>query len=228
MIDRDFGRIVNLFDILAVALGGFDAVAAYALVLMHDCRGTLDCGANSVQVVFAHEQNRQLPQRGHVQGFVKGALVVGGIAQKADGDFIAALELDAFADSRCQRERTAHQRIAAHETVLHVEDVHGTAAAFGRTGFLAVQFSHDLFRIGAALDGMHVVAVAGDDVVITGARGFHHAVAAGFLAGVKMQKAADLAFDVGLIATFLKTAVHHHFFQHALFVFQFHAKPFRN
>jgi len=68
-----------------------------------------------------------------------------------------------------------------------------------------------------------VVTVAGDHVVVAGARGFHHAVAAGFLAGIEVQKTADLAFDIGLIAALFETAVQHHFAQHAFLVFNLHS-----
>ena len=161
-------------------------------------------------------------------GLVKGALVIGGITQKTDGDFVASLELDGLGYPGCQRERAAHQRIAAHEMLAGIENVHGAAASLGRAGFLAIQFGHNLPGIRTALDGMNMITVAGDHIVITRAGRFHHAIAAGFLARVQMQEAADLAFDVSLIAAFFKTAVHHHFAEHAFFVFQFHVGPLSN
>ena len=89
-------------------------------------------------------------------------------------------------------------------------------------GFFAVEFGHHFFRIGAALDGMDMIAVAGDHIIVTGTRGFHHAETAGFLAGVEVEKATDFAFDVSLIAAFFEAACQHHFTQYAFLVFQFH------
>ena len=94
-------------------------------------------------------------------------LVIGGIPEEADADFIATFHLDGLGHTGRQREWAADQRIASHEAVLHVEDVHGTAAPFGGTGFLRKKFCHDLFRVRTALDGVDVIAVTGYDVVMS-------------------------------------------------------------
>jgi len=135
---------------------------------------------------------------------VEGALVVGGVAQETDGDLVAPLHLDGLGHAGGEGEGPAHQGVTAHETVLHVEQVHGAPAALGAAGLLAEQFGHHRLGIGAALDGMDVIPVAGDDVVVAGPGRLHHPVHAGLLAGVEMEETTDLAFHVGFVATLLE------------------------
>ena len=115
---------------------------------------------------------------------MKYTLIVGGVAKETNGDFIAAFELYAFGDTSSQRERAAYQGVTAHEPVGYVKNMHRTTAAFGATGFLAIELCHDNFRVCTALNGMDVIAITGDDVIVAGAGGFHYAVATGFLAGI--------------------------------------------
>jgi hypothetical protein len=191
-------------------------------------RGTIDAGTDAVQVVLADIEHRQVPDLGHVQGFMESALVVGGIAEEADGDLVAALHLDGLGHTGGQREGTAHQGIAAHEMVLRIENVHGAAATLAAAGLLAEQLGHHGLGVGTAFDGMDMVAVAGDDVVMTRARGFHDAETAGLLAGVEMEEASNLAFHIGFVATLLEAAREQHFAQQPFLVGGIHGAPYRS
>ena len=91
MVHGFFGRLEYFLDILTVLLCRGDVVPGNTLVLINHRSGTVDAGADTVEIVFAHIQHRQIPYLGHVQRFVEGTLIVGGISQKADGDFITTL-----------------------------------------------------------------------------------------------------------------------------------------
>ena len=142
---------------------------------------------------------------------MEGALVVGGVAEEADADLVAALHLDGLGNAGRERKRSADQCVAAHETVLHVEDVHGAAAPLADAGLLAKQLRHDRARVRAGLDGVHVIAIAGNDVVMTGPGRLQHTVGAGLFTRIQVQESADVAFDIGLVAALLETPCKQHF-----------------
>src|SRR3569623_1942759 len=225
VIDRSLGGGVDFLDVLAIDLIGRDVVAAYALVLIDHRGRAVDARADAVEVVLAHEQHRQLPQRRHIERFVEGALVVRGVAEEADRDLVGLLHLDGLGHADRERERTADQRVAAHEMMFDVEDVHGAAAAFARSRLFSVELGHHLFGIGAAFDGMHVVAITGDHIVVTRTRRLQHAVAAGLLAGIKMEESTDLALHIGFVAALLKTPREKHLAQQPFLVSGVHENP---
>src|SRR3569832_662255 len=225
VINRNLRGGVDLLDVLAIDLIGRDVVAAYALVLIAHRGRAVDARADAVEIVLAHEQHRQLPQRRHIERFVEGALVVRGVAEEADRDLVGLLHLDGLGHADRERERAADQRVAAHEMMFDVEDVHGAAAALARSRLFSVELGHHLFGIGAALDGVDVVAVTGDHVVMTRTRRLQHAVAAGLLAGIEMEESTDLALHIGFVAALLKTPREKHLAQQPFLVSGVHENP---
>jgi hypothetical protein len=87
--------------------------------------------------------------------------------------------------------------------------VHGAALALGAAGGLAVELGHELVHAHADGDGVAVVAVGGDDVVVLAHEG---AAAHGhrFLADVEVQEPTDLLGLIGAQRTFLEAADAHH------------------
>ena len=74
------------------------------------------------------------------------------------------------------------------------------------------------FGIGAALDGMDVVTITGDHVVVTRTRGLQHTKGAGLFTRIEVQETADFAFDIGFVAALFKAARKQHFAQQPFFV----------
>jgi hypothetical protein len=145
----------------------------------------------------------------------------------SDADLVAPLHLDALGYPGGQRERPADQRVSAHEAVLHVEDMHGSAPALADTGFPGEQFRHDFLRIGAGLDGVHMIAVTGDHVVVPNPRGLQHTKGAGLLTRIEVQEATNIALHVCLVAALFKAAREQHFAQQAFLIGVFHKVPGR-
>ena len=96
--------------------------------------------------------------------------------------------------------------------------MHGAATSLAAAGLLAEELGHDRLGVGTTLDGMDMIAVAGDDIVLTGARRFQHTVGTGLLAGIQMQETADLALHIGLMAALLEAAGKEHLAQQTLLV----------
>ena len=68
-----------------------------------------------------------------------------------------------------------------------------------------------------------MIAVTGDDVIVTGLRRFQHAEGTGLLTGVEVQESANIPFHVGLVAAFLEATGKQHFAQDAFFFSVFHS-----
>ena len=123
------------------------------------------------------------------------ALVYRAVAQETDHHLGQAAHRDRISDADCDWAGFADDRIAAHKAALMIEHMHGAAHTFAHTSRAAEQFGHDLARRRAAHQRMGMLAVSADDI-IGRSGGVDHAGGDGLLAGIKMQKADDVAFAV--------------------------------
>src|SRR5581483_3823634 len=94
---------------------------------------------------------------------------------KTNRDLVGLLVLGGEREAGGERERLADEGVAAHEVHAWIEDVHRAAAAARGAGLLAVELGHHLARRRAGLDGVDVVAVAGNDVVVATLGHLEHA-----------------------------------------------------
>ena len=145
------------------------------------------------------------PEGCEVEGFVKFALVDGAVAEEAYGNAVFVLVLAGERESGGDRHLSANDGVSAHKVLFQVEQVHGAALAAAAAGRLAAEFGHGDFGGHALCEGVSVVAVVADDVVV-GAQGGYCADGDGFFADVQMQEAADFALHVETSARFLKAS----------------------
>jgi hypothetical protein len=193
----------------AVDLFARNAEADAALEQLGLGRGALDAGAHGVLVVLDHIDDRQLPQRGHVEHFVDLALVGRAVAEVGVGHVLVAAVLVGEAEAGADRHLGADDPVAAEKAGGDVEHVHRAALAMGRTARTAGQLGHDFFRIHAGGQHVAVVAIAGDDLVAVALDGFH-ADRDGLLADVEMAETADQTHAVKLSGALLETPDEQH------------------
>ncbi len=152
----------------------------------------------------------RLPERGEVVGLVDGALVDRAVAHEGHAGALQALVLEPVGEAGAERHLAADDAVAAPVVAGGVEEMHRAALALGAAGHLAVELRHERVQLHADRDGVAVVAVGGDDVVVLA----HQRAAADghrLLADVEMQEAADLLGLVGAQAALLEPAdAHHH------------------
>src|SRR6185369_6356392 len=129
-------------------------------------RRTVDLGADAIEIVFANEQYRQLPELGPVEGLVERALVDRTISEEAGGDAVLSPVTRGKGQADRDRELAPDDGVTAHEIQAGVEKVHGAAFAFADAGGLAEKLCHDPPGVGAAYDGLGMFAIGGEDVVI--------------------------------------------------------------
>ena len=94
-------------------------------------------------LVHDGEHHRQITQGCQVQRFVEGADVRRAVTHLANDDLRSALAHDRQRCARRERELSAHDALAAHQTLVGVEQVHGTAAALRDPVFSPEQLNHD-------------------------------------------------------------------------------------
>ena len=155
----------------------------------------------------------QLPERGEVQRLVERALVHRAIAEERDGDALFLLILDGEAETGGDGELGADDGLAADEVVLGAVHVHRAALALAAPRRLAQQLGHDDARLHTFQDGVAVLAVAADDVILRAQRG-DDAHAAGLLPDVEVQEAADPAERVFLGGLVLEATDQRHLVVH--------------
>ena len=93
VLGRAFGGFGDREDIHAIDLLARNTEGFAALPEFSGCRAG-DAGAHAVVVVFNHENDRELPQCGHVEAFEHLAGVHGAIADEGEADALVSVAHD--------------------------------------------------------------------------------------------------------------------------------------
>ena len=133
-------------DIVAVHLDAGHAVGCAALGDAGVAGRVSERHFGGELVVLADEQHGQLPDAGHVQAFVKRAVVDGAIAEKRHRHARRLHQLEAVARARRLQNAGPHDAAGAHQADLRGKQVHTAAAAARASGFAAKEFGDQLHR----------------------------------------------------------------------------------
>ena len=123
-------HLVHGVDVVAVDDDRLEAVGRRAVRgrVLH--RGHVaDRGVLHVLVVLADEDDRRLPDRGHVERLVEGADVRRAVAEEADRDLAGLAVLRGPRRPQRDRQVGADDRVRAHRAVLDAGQVHRAALA---------------------------------------------------------------------------------------------------
>ena len=203
------GAGADLVHGVAVDDGPVHAVAVGAAGERLAGGGAFLARAHGVLVVLDDEDDRHVPEGGEVERFVDGALVGGAVAHVAKAAALEPLVFEGVGESEAQWGLAADDAVAAPEMFRRGEEVHGAALALGAAGEFALQLGHELAHAHADGEGVAMVAVGGDDVVVL-AQQRAGADGDGLLAVVEMEEAADPALLVDAQAAVLEGADTHH------------------
>ena len=204
------GRAAHREHVHAVDLQARNAEAVAALVELVLGRGAVDRGAHRILVVLDHEDDRQLPQLGHVEALVDLALIGRAVAEIGEADAAIRFIFVPEGEPGAERDLGADDAVAAVESVLDAEHVHRAALALGDAGCAAGQLGHDHFGVDAVSEHVAVVAIAGDDAVLARRQRRLQPDRDRFLADVEMAEAADQAEPVKLAGALLEAADEQH------------------
>ena len=141
------------------------------------------------------------------------ALINRAIAKKAKRNPILISIFRSERHSGCERNVRADDRMSAVHVILLVEKMHRAAESTRAAGLLAEKLSHTGVGACSASEGMPVVAVSGDDVIVGPGRR-DRADNDRFLADIKMTKAADLLRLILLAGTLFKAPNQQHQREH--------------
>jgi hypothetical protein len=164
-----------------------------------------DVHRHPVLVVLADEDDRQLPDRRHVERFVEGTFVRRAVAEEHHADTILFLHGDAHADAYGDRQATGHDAVGAEIAALDIGDVHRAAAPAAVPVFLAEELGEHACGIGALGDAVPVPAVRRKDVIVA-AQWQRRTDGAGLLPDRQMHRAVDQAAHVAGLGRLLELA----------------------
>src|SRR5438105_299188 len=227
----DEGRMLILSD------GGnrfSDLVAHLSKVhAIHDRRGNVVafCAINNLlersrafhgcthgeKVIFADENDRQFVEGGEIQCFVKSALIDRAISEKTKGEAVFVSVLAGESQPAGERDVRADNRMPAVHVMSLIEKMHRSAQTAGATSFLAEKFGHASIGRRPTSEGMGVVAICSDQVIIVTNR-CDRASHDGLLSNIEMTEPADFLRLILLTRTFLKTPNEQHQPEHLDFV----------
>ena len=125
----------------------------------------MNFGADCVMIVLAYEEQREPPQAGHVERFMKRTLIHGAIAKEADHRFGAFAHRHSISDADCDRVALANDGISTHEAPLGIEHVHGAAHAAAHAIGASEELRHDVARRRSTNESMRVFAIGADDII---------------------------------------------------------------
>ena len=194
--DRLRGRLVDRDHIVAVDRDPGDAVGPRALGHVGVAGGVVERHLGGVHVVLADVDHRQIPDRGHVDPLVEGAVVDRAIAEEADADPVAFQQLEAVAGAGRLQDVRSDDAGGAHQADFGREEVHAAAAAARDAGRLAEELGHHLAGRHALGQRVAVAAVGAEDDVVLAQVGAD-ADRDRLLADVGVAGAGDVPLRVG-------------------------------
>ena len=119
--DRFSGRLVDGQDVVAVDLEPGHAVGRAPRGDTGTGRGVGEWDFGGELVVLAHEQDRQLPDPGHVQTFVKRPVVDRAVAEEGDRHLVGLRQLETVAGPRGLKDARPHDPAGSHQSDLGVK-----------------------------------------------------------------------------------------------------------
>ena len=204
-LDRALGRTANRQHIHAVDLFAGHAEGGRLTPDLRIAGGAVVVHADGPLVVLDHEDDRQLPERRHVQALVELTDVAGAVAEEGRGHSVAAgvaqgVALVAAGEGRTQGHGNAltDEGITTQQVVLLGEEVHGAATALAAAGLLTEELAHHLTGRHAAAQGVDVIAIGAAEPVVLHLHRLDHPRAHGLLAVVEVNKAEHLSAVVHL------------------------------
>ena len=143
---RDIGGRLHRAHIHAVDLQAGNAEGDAALREIGLGRRARHGRAHRVAVVLDDVDDRQLPQRRHVEAFVDLALVGRAVAEIGQRDIVVLAIAVGEGEAGAERHLRADDAVAAVEILLLGEHVHGAALALGIAAATPGEFGHDAAR----------------------------------------------------------------------------------
>ena len=159
------GRLVDGQHVVAVDVDSGHSVARAAAGHAGVGRRVREGHLGRELVVLADEEHRQLPDAGHVEPFVEGAVVDGAVAEERDGHLIGLQQLEAVSGPGGLKDAGADDAAGAHHADFGGEEMHAAAAALRAAGRAAEELGEQLPRREPLGQGMAVPAVRAEDDV---------------------------------------------------------------
>src|SRR5215471_4111028 len=199
-----YGENVHAVDLLTR-----DSICSAAMKQVGARRGAVYRRPHPVSIVLDHVNDRQLPQRSHVEALIDLPLIDRAVPEIGNRDSpICAIVMGKGEPGSDWHLRT-DDAVATKEALLPAEHVHRAALAVRIAATTPGQLGHDTLGIHAASQHVSVIAIGRDDRVALPERCLH-ADDDRLLPDIEVAEAADQPHAVHLPSPLLETPDHQH------------------
>ena len=196
---------VDRHNVIAIHGNAGNAVSCPAIRHILDGLMARLAHGNAIIVVLTNENDGELPDRGHIQRLVEGALIGRSVAEEADANLIGSPVAGGKACAYRDVVTGTHDTVGTQNALVGVGDVHGAALALAVAGFLAKQLRHHELQVAALGYDMTMTAMGAGDIIVIPQAGAHTG-GDSFFAKVQMNKSGDLAISKQALCLALKFA----------------------
>ena len=191
--------------VVAIDRHAFDAVGSRFRGDFGIERGHCQRCGRGVEIIFAHEHDRQLLHAGQVDRFVKGAVIHRTIAKKSHRHLVGAARARAQAQADRGRQPAADEAIRAEQARVELIEVHAAASAAAAAARAAIELGQHFLRRHPLGQRVAVAAVGAGHPVVAPQVGTN-ADGRGFFADVEVDEARHLALAVDVLGRELEAA----------------------
>ncbi len=192
-LNSDLGSGADFVDVFSVELFPFDGEPRSAFGEAGWVgAGAAEAGAHGVPVILDDVDDGKVPERGEVEAFVEATLVDSTVAHETHGCSGEAFVFEAVGETETERCLTSNDAVTAPVVFVRSEEVHGPPLPFRAAGGFPEQLGHAFIHVHADGEGVAVIAVSGDDMIV----GPHEGAGAdgdAFLSDIEMEEASHLA-----------------------------------
>jgi len=209
--ERTSGCLEHELDIVAVNDDRLEPIGLGTISRrVLDSRHFVDRCVLHVHVVLANEHDRQLPDHGKIQRFVKRADVRRAVTEETHGRLLRAAILRRPRCTRGDRQMRADDCVGPHGPVLDTRQVHRTALAPHESAFASHKLAQNASHRGAAQHRMVMPAIRAKRVVV-GAHRCSDTGGDGLLAEREMARTLDKVLHEQIVgALFHLPCARHH------------------
>ena len=123
--------------ILAVNGDSRHTVSSRAVGYIRDRCRVLEWSGLSVAVILADKYHRQVPDRGHVQAFMRDPDIRSALAEERHRHLLRFTHFGRQAGADCMGHARPHNRVHAENSLVRVGDMHRTAFSTVCAGYLS-------------------------------------------------------------------------------------------
>ena len=151
--------------VISINCDTFDTVSCGTFCNMILFCYTTDIYGNTIQVIFYHIHDWEIPGCCHVDALMECSFIGSGITEETYGNFICSHVFGCICGTSCDWNLSAYDTVCTKNTFVHCHDMHGSTFTFGVSGCFSEDFCHHLVQICPSGNQMSVSTMCTSDKV---------------------------------------------------------------